>query len=111
MIALQQIPKFHGVSRHAVRSADQKQRHISDGQRTLCLRGKIYMAGRVQQRQCHAAGLHPGHLRKNRNSAFALQFVGIKKGIPMVHSSCPADRTAQIEHALGQCRLSCVHRG
>ena len=84
------------MSCHAIGSADQKQRHVRDCQGPFGLRGKVDVTGRIQQRQRKRSGLHPGHLREDRNAPLPLQLMGIQKCISMIHSSCLADRAAQI---------------
>ena len=92
----QQPPERAGVRLHAVRRADDQHGIVHHLQRALRLRGKVHMAGGVQQRDARAVRLQQRLLGEDGDAARAFDRMGIQKGVAVIHAAEPSERARLI---------------
>ena len=108
-VLCKQTPQRFYMSLDTVGAADDQYRIIQHLQRPLHLRGKIHMARRVQKRVLRFSEREFRLLGEDRNSSCPLQFIGVQKRVPVIHTAQLPDRSGQIENTLRKRRLSGIH--
>ena len=78
-------------------------------QRTLHFRRKIHMSRSIQKSDPQFPLTKPGLFGENRNASGFFQFMGIQKGILIIHSSQFSDFSALVQHTFRQRGLSCIY--
>ena len=109
LIIIQQLPECLHLTGYSVRCADHENSRIEHHQRSLHLRRKIHMAGRIKQRQTHVAICQLCLSREDCNAALLLHVVRIQKGISVIHTALLPDSPRYIQHALRKRCFSRVH--
>ena len=96
---------------HAVGAGDDQHRAVQHLQRPLHFRGKVRVAGGVQQDHGAPRQFKARLLGEDRNPPLALQAVGVKKAVPMIHTPQLFQFSGTKQHGLGQGGLPRVHMG
>ena len=110
-IALQQPPQRPGMGLNAVSAADDQNGTVQHPERPLCLRGKVHMAGGIQQCHFHVPQGQNRLLGKDGDAALPLDIVSVQKSIPVVHPPQLPQGAAPVKQRLGQCCFSGIHMG
>ena len=91
---------------HAVVGAHHQNRVIECAQRALRLGGKVNMSRSIDQHEMRIGIVKHRLSRENRDSAFALDCIGVQMGVAVVHATAPANFSGFEEHGLGKRRFS-----